>query len=333
MGSSGCEPIDKVMLQPLEHKGKLTRPRLVLLVHELFGPVSDEAIDVSAAIEFIHTASLVHDDIVDEADLRRGSLSSNCRFGSKTAVLIGDHLFASAFWLLTYCQRYDVLKEVTDTIRSMCQGEISQDLNLYNPYISEEDYYFNIYGKTVSLFKAACQSGALTAGAPREEVYRIGMFGDYLGYAYQIRDDIIDFVGQEKLMGKPVGSDLRNGVITLPIIRALEVSEHGEELRDLIVSREIQNDHINRAITIIGRCGAFDYAWEQALESFDRAKKIVESFPCSQGREALLEFCSEIFSVPPSPWRDGSSPGQQIWGGDISCPSPDFPGFITTWSE
>ncbi|NLB18163.1 MAG: hypothetical protein GX825_05400, partial [Syntrophomonadaceae bacterium] len=192
------------------------------------------------------------------------------------------------------------------------------------------DYFVNIFGKTASLFAAACRSGALTAEVPREEVYRIGSFGEYLGYAYQIRDDIIDFVGQEEVMGKPVGSDLRNGLITLPITRALEVSEHGQELRDLINSREIDNDDIYRAITIISRCGAFDYAWGRALESLDRAQDILESFPYSHGREALLGFCSGMISVPTSLWRDDSLPGQLIWGSDISCPSPDSPGFITT---
>jgi heptaprenyl diphosphate synthase len=219
VAASGREPVDKIVLLPLQRPGKLIRPRLVLNSASLFGEIDERVIDVAVAIECIHTASLVHDDIIDEAHLRRGIPTLNCLFNSQSAVLVGDHLFATAFQLLARHQLNDILNEVTRAIRHMCVGEINQDLNLFNTELSETDYLSNIFGKTASLFGAACRCGALAAKASPQEVEQIGQYGEFLGYAYQIADDVMDFYGDRKTLGKPSGGDLKNGVITLPVIR------------------------------------------------------------------------------------------------------------------
>jgi len=295
---SGWEPVDRVMLQPLQMPGKLIRPRLVLLSSGLFGEISERAFDVAIAIECIHTASLVHDDIVDGASLRRGVPTINHLFDSHTAVLAGDHLFATAFEILARHRLSEVLSEVTRAIKQMCAGEIAQDLNLFNTGLSEKDYFRNIFGKTASLFGAACRCGALVAGARPQDVKQIGLFGEHPGYAFQIADDVMDFCGEPGTLGKPCGGDLKNGIITLPVIRALAISEHRQELLLIIESNQLQADTITRVIEILNDCGAIEYAAACAVNYCLAAIRLLESFPPSLARNELIRLCSTLITLP-----------------------------------
>ncbi|MGE5545079.1 MAG: polyprenyl synthetase family protein [Bacillota bacterium] len=296
--ASGREPVDRIVLHPLQRPGKLVRSQLVLLSSSLFGGINERVIDVAVAIECIHTASLVHDDIVDGACLRRGIPTINHLFSSQAAVLAGDHLFATAFEILAGHRLNDILSEVTRAIKQMCAGEITQDLNLFNTCLSESDYLDNIYGKTASLFGAACRCGALAVGGSPQEVEQVGLFGEYLGYAYQIADDVMDFCGEQTTLGKPCGSDLKNGVITLPVIRALAVSDFHSELLNTIESYRLEPDAITRVIEILEECGAIRYAASRASDYCLQASRILESFPPSIARSELLSLCSSLIKLP-----------------------------------
>jgi heptaprenyl diphosphate synthase len=264
--------------------------------------------------------------------LRRGIPTLNCLFNSQSAVLVGDHLFATAFQLLARHQLNDILNEVTRAIRHMCVGEINQDLNLFNTELSETDYLSNIFGKTASLFGAACRCGALAAKASPQEVEQIGQYGEFLGYAYQIADDVMDFYGDRKTLGKPSGGDLKNGVITLPVIRALAVSDHGQELMLTIKSHRLEAETITRVIKILEECGAIRYAISRAADYCLRAVRALDFFSPSTARHELISLCSGLIKLP---LLMGEKPEQPVAAQmptevEICLAGPEFPGFITT---
>lgn len=329
--ASGQEPVDGIILLPLQRPGKLVRPRLVLLSSSLFGEINEQVIDVAVAIECIHTASLVHDDIIDGARLRRGIPTINHLFNSQAAVLAGDHLFATAFEILASHRLNDILSEVTQAIKRMCAGEITQDLNLFNTSLSERDYLDNIFGKTASLFGAACRCGALAAMASPQEVELLGLFGEYLGYAYQIADDVMDFCGDQKKLGKPGGSDLKNGVITLPVIRALAVSDLRQELLIAIESSRLEPDAITRVIEILEECGAISYAASRATDYCLQASQILRLFPPSIARNELLSLCSDLIRLPVLMNEVTQPTAMRIPAEVELCLSlPESPGYTTT---
>ena len=329
--SSGQEQVDGIVLQPLQRPGKLIRPRLVLLSSSLFGEINERIIDVAVAIECIHIASLVHDDIVDGACLRRGIPTINYLFNSQAAVLAGDHLFATAFEVLAHHRLSDILSEVTRAIRRMCAGEISQDLNLFNIHLSENDYLKHIFGKTASLFGAACRCGALAAGASPQETYQIGRFGEYMGYAYQIADDVMDFCGDQTVLGKPCGGDLKNGVITLPVIRALAVSEIRQELLLTIESNRFEPDAIARIVKILEECDAIHYTASRAIDYCLQARQVLDVFPPSNARHELINLCSSLIKLPfPISGRPEQAVMQILPEVELCLSELEFPGFTTT---
>lgn len=286
--------VNKILSQPLQGKGKMLRPQLVLSCSRLFGEVNEEALVAAMAVECIHTASLVHDDIIDQASMRRGVPCTHHLYGAKAAVLVGDHYFATAFELLTRYHQTAILEEVTRAIKEMCEGEISQDIKLFDPAITEADYYRNIYGKTAVLFAAACRSGALAAKAQPEEVEMMGQFGESLGYAYQMADDIADFTADEDLLGKPVGSDLRNGIITLPVIRALVVSEERLWLAELIKSCCIDESSMSRTMELIIGAGAIGYVLTRIRERIMAAQTALAHFKDNSARRELMDLCAVV---------------------------------------
>ncbi|MGE5404048.1 MAG: polyprenyl synthetase family protein [Candidatus Saccharibacteria bacterium] len=290
--------LNDVLLQPLQSEGKLMRPRLVLLSAGLFGPIDDNIIGTAVAVECIHTASLVHDDIIDRAFLRRGVPTLSSLKGPEIAVLTGDHYFATAFHILSQMKQTKALNELTRAIREMCQGEIRQNLNLYNCDLTESEYYVSIYGKTASLFGAACRVGAIVAGASSENIEALGSFGDNLGYAYQIIDDVMDLIGDEEKMGKPAGSDLRSGVITLPIIRALQASEHREWLIKTISTRNLDNTTVKQIIEITMESGAIDHALSASRDKLQEAMRLVHTFNNPNITAELLKICSAVINLP-----------------------------------
>lgn len=289
--------LNSFFLHPLSSEGKYIRPRLVMLCNSLFSPIDEKTMDVAVAIECIHIASLVHDDIIDNAKVRRGIPSVNHLYGAKAAVLVGDQYFASAFELVARHRLDDVLEELCRAIKKMCQGEMKQNLSLFNPNLTEKGYFENIYGKTASLFVASCRAGAMAADAGPGETDKLSLIGEKLGQAYQIVDDIMDFIGDQKSMGKTPGGDLSNGVITLPVIRTLSVSKERDWLYALINSRRIGPVHLKRVIELIIECGAFKYAVEAAVEKITAAKETICQFPSCQARKELLDLCASLVNI------------------------------------
>lgn len=282
---------DDMVFQPFRGEGKMVRPRMVLLSAGLFGPIDEKVMDVAVAVECIHTASLVHDDVIDEAWVRRGVDTASHLFGNRTAILLGDHLFATAFYLMTRNNLTSIVAILARAISEMCQGEIRQDTNLFNPDLSYDDYFLNIFGKTASLFSAACRCGALASGASAEDSNTMALFGENLGYAYQIADDLLDLFGSEEQMGKPAGSDLLNGVITLPVIYTLMVSKHKDWLRSLIVSRDIDKKNLEKAILLVQESGAIKYSLDILRGKISHSMALLERLPLGMHHDELFEYC------------------------------------------
>ncbi|MGB4472028.1 MAG: polyprenyl synthetase family protein [Limnochordia bacterium] len=241
--------IEQILGYIKQTDGKMIRPVLLSLVCEMCGGTdSTVVVDAAAGIELIHMASLIHDDIVDQSDLRRTALTVQRRFGPQAAVLAGDYLFAKAFMLLTQHRLDQVLSELTHVITQMCEGEIQQ---LMDPGCNETYYWKYIYQKTACFMKAVCRIGAMLSGADQEVVDLLGKFGLALGYAYQLTDDLLDYSDQPTTTGKSVGKDFALGIWTLPVIRGVDrgVLKHTwhqdltfEEARDLLWTEGILED-------------------------------------------------------------------------------------------
>jgi heptaprenyl diphosphate synthase len=212
--------------------GKRLRPLLVLLCSGVDDPACPQVIEIAAAAELIHTASLIHDDILDQADTRRGVPTLNILQGNHTAVLAGDLLFATAFGLLAHCHCPGALAVMTDAIRDMCQAEIEQKEALFQFSVTESMYLNRIEKKTASLLAACCSAGALAGGQVPEAVASLDAYGRNLGLCFQITDDLLDFTGDSSTLGKPSGSDLAQGILTLPVIYLLNNTafEQGSEI-------------------------------------------------------------------------------------------------------
>ena len=258
---------------PLIQGGKRLRPMLFLLCANSREKILPEKIlPLAVALELIHTASLVHDDILDGSKKRRGVETTNSKYGTQIAVLIGDYLFAKAFQLVAEGNYGDeVALILSKLVKNLCRGEIMQDLSLFEIPTLEE-YYSRINFKTAIFLSACCRLGGIIGGLNRDEVDGLTVYGNSLGLAFQIVDDVLDFFGDEQLTGKSLGSDLKSGVITLPVIRALKVSDEAENLRGIVTNKNISREDISAAVKIVHGTDAFDYCKFRALAHIDVAR-------------------------------------------------------------
>ena len=257
---------------PLLKGGKRLRPILFLICSRAGGSSSYERLlPLAAAIELIHTASLVHDDILDASKVRRGVSTANAKYGAQVAVLLGDYLFAKAFQFVAEGKYGDEVELIlSKLVKNLCIGEIKQDRSLFViPTLAE--YYERIKLKTAIFLSSCCRLGALTAGLDRSSVEGLTNYGMSLGLAFQITDDLLDFFGDEKLTGKKLGGDLKSGVITLPILRALG----SEELRSLVTREDMSDAEVERAIELVRSSDAFEYCRRRAEAHADAARFIL----------------------------------------------------------
>lgn len=276
-------PTAEVIGHAASSSGKRLRPVLVILSSRLYNIDTSIATDLAAAIELVHLASLVHDDVIDGALTRRNQPSLNGKFGNHVAVLAGDHLFATAFEIFSRYHQYNLLELVTKAVRHMCDAEIQQSIKAFDLEVNEQDYWQCIERKTASLLAASCTLAARIGGAPIAEEERIGQFGLHLGHAFQITDDIMDISSSEILTGKPVGQDLWRGIITLPLIRLLGHDQWGGRARDLVrqwqISKEKDEDlQLFQHVFDDLRCmlqdsGILDWCRQQAHLSVQKAKE------------------------------------------------------------
>lgn len=252
--------------------GKHLRPALVLLSAEATRAAQkpgcetdfswEPIYDVAAAVELIHVASLIHDDVIDEAALRRGRPSVNAEWGNHAAVLAGDYLFATAFRLLDSHAASGMVTLMTHAIASMCEGEMLQKEQAYDPGVTEEAYLRRIEGKTGALLAACCEAGARLAGADDEVARGFGAYGRKLGLAYQIADDVLDIAGESETLGKPAGSDLKQGILTLPVILLLKDPAWRSRLTPRLMARHIDEATVAAVREAAEKSGALREASE-----------------------------------------------------------------------
>ncbi len=270
--------------------GKRFRPILLLLCSHLCGYRGARVVPLASTIEFIHTATLLHDDVVDRAFVRRGLASANSLWGDGASVLVGDFLFTKSFSLIVQDGNLHILDLISQATTRMAEGEVMQLVRMGMPGITQEDYYYIVTNKTAVLISAACQVGGILGNAPPIEEKALADFGLNLGIAFQLMDDILDYVSQEETFGKAIGKDLSEGKITLPLIRALQACSPRE--KD-IISRTIQNpDRDMEDVSFIMRAvqsyGGIDYTIKQAEGFVLKAKSFLAGFPPSREKDALL---------------------------------------------
>jgi len=268
--------------------GKRLRPMLVMLCARSCGYSAEKDALLAAIIEFIHTATLLHDDVVDESEMRRGEQTASSIWGNEAAVLVGDYLYSRAFQLMVLADSLPIMKLMADTTNTIAQGEVLQLLNINDPDTSEQSYHQVIYNKTACLFEAACKIGAIITSADASVEQALGLYGKHLGIAFQLVDDALDYESDSSELGKNVGDDLAEGKPTLPLIYAMQ--QGTQQQRDLIRKAIEQGglDQIAQITRIIQQTGALAYTHQQAIQHAQKAKNAISSLPDSASRQALL---------------------------------------------
>jgi octaprenyl-diphosphate synthase len=270
--------------------GKRIRPALVLLFAKAHGYQGTQHHDLAAIVEFIHTASLLHDDVVDESSLRRGRQTANALFGNAASVLVGDFLYSRSFQMMVTIGDMRVMQILADATNIIAEGEVMQLLNMHDPDVSEERYLHVIDSKTAKLFEASAQLGARIAGGSEAAIAAAGEYGSAIGTAFQLIDDVLDYSGNADDIGKNVGDDLREGKPTLPLIHLLQNGSRDQ--RDLVRSciehgDEKQFDAVLAAIT---ESGALAYTRQRAEEAAQRAAASIVSLEDGEFKKSLVEL-------------------------------------------
>ena len=267
--------------------GKRLRPMLLLLTARALGRVGEDAHQLAAVVEFIHTATLLHDDVVDESDLRRGRRTANAVWGNAASVLVGDFLYSRSFQLMVELERPEVMQILADTTNQIAEGEVLQLLHVRNPDTDETAYLRVIERKTAILFAAATRLAALLNGADAATQDRLHDYGLNLGYAFQIADDVLDYASDAATLGKNLGDDLAEGKMTLPLIHAMQHADHAtrERLRTIVEAGDV--DALPEVIAAIKAHDSLGYSRERALAFATRAKAALQGLPDNEATAAL----------------------------------------------
>jgi octaprenyl-diphosphate synthase len=291
--SSRVALIDQISRYIIGAGGKRIRPRLVLMFSEALGFEGPERYELAAIVEFIHTATLLHDDVVDESALRRGRATANATFGNAASVLVGDFLYSRAFQMMVGINRMRVLDVLADATNVIAEGEVLQLMNMHDPDLTVEDYLQVIRFKTAKLFEASARLGAVLGGADPLVEEACADYGRSLGTAFQLVDDLLDYEGNSEELGKNVGDDLREGKPTLPLLLAMERGAPAERalLRQAIEQGEVQR--LPEVLEIVRRTGALEATREAARQQAELARAALSALPASRAREALLELSAQ----------------------------------------
>ncbi len=268
--------------------GKRIRPMITVLTGRALGYDGDKHIQVAALIEFIHTATLLHDDVVDESDMRRGKQTANEVFGNAASVLVGDFIYTRSFQMMTDLDSMRVLKLMSEATNVIAEGEVLQLMNCNDPDISEADYMQVIYSKTARLFEAASQSAAILAGATPEQEKALQDYGRFLGTAFQLIDDVLDYDADNATLGKNTGDDLDEGKPTLPLLHAMH---NGNAEESALIRQAIEQGNgrhlLEQVLATMKRCGSLAYTYARAEEEADKAIAALSALPDSQYKDAL----------------------------------------------
>jgi octaprenyl-diphosphate synthase len=285
-------PLLKIILNYiLRRKGKQMRPLLVFLTARLNGQICEATFVAATLIELLHTASLVHDDVVDDARERRGALSINALWNSKIAVLVGDYMLSMGLLISVEKSRYDMLEIVSEAVKSMSEGELLQLQKSRKLNIKEEDYYKIISKKTAAIIAACTACGARSVTGDSEIILAMKDFGENIGIAFQIRDDILDYEGNG-LTGKAPGNDIKEKKITLPLLYALEQSENSKKrhILSIVKNRKKTKAEIGEVIDFVSEYGGMQYAELRMNQFRDKALAILDIYPDSEVKNSLKEF-------------------------------------------
>jgi octaprenyl-diphosphate synthase len=270
--------------------GKRLRPLLVLLTSNCLSYQGQRHLELAAIIEFIHTATLLHDDVVDVSELRRGRPTANAQWGNAPSVLVGDFLYSRAFQMMVAIGDVRIMGILANTTNTVSEGEVQQLVNAKNPDVDEANYLEVIYKKTGALFEAACETAAVLADASEAEIKAATAFGYHLGIAFQLVDDVLDYQGDSSALGKNIGDDLAEGKPTLPLIYSMQHAS-AEDAR--IVEQAIREgglDKMQQVVDIVTRCGALEYTSKLALEHARQARVLLQQLPQNTYSAAMAEL-------------------------------------------
>jgi len=282
--------LDRIMQYIVKRKGKQLRPMFVLLSARLGGDVNDSTYRAASLVELLHTATLVHDDVVDDAMERRGFFSINALWKNKIAVLVGDYLLSKGLLLSLNNKDHEVLRILSEAVRLMSEGELLQIEKARKLNLKESIYYEIINGKTASLLASACAAGASTTFADQQDVEKMRLFGEKVGMAFQIKDDLFDYGSED--VGKPTGNDIKEKKLTLPLIYTLNhcTSDVRRKIIYIIKNENTQKDKVKFVIDSVIATGGITYATQKMFAFRDEALAILHQFPLSPFRDALEEL-------------------------------------------
>jgi octaprenyl-diphosphate synthase len=297
--TSDVELVEKISHYIVESGGKRLRPLLVLLSARTLNFAPSEAnpahVKLAAIIEFLHTATLLHDDVVDRSDLRRGRSTANALWGNASSVLVGDFLYSRAFQLMVELGRLDIIAVLSDATNIIAEGEVQQLDNVGNANLSEADYMAVIRSKTAMLFQAAAHTGAHLASADHHQLAVLRDYGLHVGLAYQLVDDWLDYAGETATMGKNVGDDLAEGKATLPLIRTMTDGTRADAALVRNAIEQCSGERLADVIRAVERSGALDYTKAQAEHQAQAAIALLPDLPANRYRDALAQLAE--FSV------------------------------------
>ncbi len=288
--------LDRITYYIYKRKGKQVRPMFVLLTAKMLGEISDDTYTAASLIELLHTATLVHDDVVDDANKRRGFFSLNALWKNKVAVLVGDYLLAKGLLLSIQDDRFDFLRILSTAVKNMSEGELLQMQKARKLDITQEVYFDIIKQKTASLISSACGIGAASVTKDKDIINRMEQYGEKIGIAFQIKDDLFDYGDSE--IGKPRGIDIKEKKMTLPLIYVLEHADKSDKkyIINTIKNHNTDNKKVKELINFIKENGGMDYAIEKMKKYKDEANQILFSFPESEARQSLFELSEYIIN-------------------------------------
>ena len=275
----------------IQSGGKRIRPMIAALSANALGYRGEQHITCAAFIEFIHTATLLHDDVVDESAMRRGNPTANAEFGNAASVLVGDFIYTRAFQLMTQLNSLKILQIMSEATNVIAEGEVQQLMNICDPNTTEENYMRVIYSKTARLFEASTQTAAIVANATAEQELALQDYGRYLGTAFQLVDDVLDYSANAIQLGKNVGDDLAEGKPTLPLLHAMH---HGNETQAQLIRKTIEQggnrDVLDEVLAIMNEYQSLDYAMARAKQEAQKAVDAIQILPENEYKQALISL-------------------------------------------
>lgn len=267
--------------------GKRLRPAFALLAGKVCRYNLEQLLPLAVALELIHMATLVHDDVIDASLTRRGIPTVKANWGDRISIYTGDYLLAQSLVLIAKCDNAEIARVLADVSVKMTEGEIQQIVTTFDVTQSVKDYFYRIKRKTALLISASCELGAIACGAPPQYVRALKRYGYYLGMAFQITDDILDLIADQKELGKPIGSDLRQGIITLPVIYALQKAAGAKRLAEITAMKVKKEGEVLEAVKIIKDCGAVDFSFAVSSRYLTKAKQQLQFLPDGKTKKSL----------------------------------------------